>query len=61
MDINTTKERHMAILTFTLVLEGIEDGTLVVREFQGYDSVSTFSLPDGTPSYGFHYQLALAS
>ncbi|WP_112140294.1 type VI secretion system tip protein TssI/VgrG [Marinomonas primoryensis] len=51
----------MATLTFTLVLDGIEEDTLVVREYQGYESLSDTLLQDGSPCYGFRYQLSLAS
>ncbi|WP_112134696.1 type VI secretion system Vgr family protein [Marinomonas primoryensis] len=51
----------MATLTFTLVLDGIEEDTLVVREYQGHESLSDTLLQDGSPCYGFRYQLSLAS
>ncbi|PYF78410.1 hypothetical protein DFP75_112102, partial [Marinomonas alcarazii] len=51
----------MATLTFTLALDGIEEDTLVVREYQGHESISDSLLKDGSPCYGFRYQLSLAS
>ena len=51
----------MATLTFTLALDGLEEGTLVVREYQGHESLSETRLKDGSPCYGFRYELALAS
>ena len=51
----------MTTLTFTLVLDGIEEDTLVVREYQGHESLSDTLLQDGSPCYGFRYQLTLAS
>jgi type VI secretion system secreted protein VgrG len=51
----------MTTLTFTLVLDGIEEDTLVVREYQGHESLSDTLLQDGAPCYGFRYQLTLAS
>ncbi|QRV24874.1 type VI secretion system Vgr family protein [Marinomonas foliarum] len=51
----------MATLTFTLALDGLEENTLVVREYQGHESISDSLLKDGAPCYGFRYQLSLAS
>lgn len=51
----------MATLTFTLALDGLEEDTLVVREYQGHESISDSLLKDGAPCYGFRYQLSLAS
>lgn len=51
----------MATLTFTLAIDGMEDNPLVVREYQGHESLSDSQLKDGSPCYGFRYQLALAS
>ncbi|WP_275426775.1 contractile injection system protein, VgrG/Pvc8 family, partial [Marinomonas arctica] len=51
----------MATLTFTLALDGMEDNTLLVREYQGHESLSDSLLKNGSPCYGFRYQLSLAS
>ena len=51
----------MATLTFNLAVEGLEDQTLLVREYQGQESLSDSVLKDGSPCYGFRYQLSLAS
>ena len=50
----------MATLAFTIKLDGIEDDSLVVRSFDGQESLSN-SLYHGEPCYGFRYQVELAS
>ncbi|WP_367990458.1 type VI secretion system tip protein VgrG [Vibrio sp. NTOU-M3] len=51
----------MATLNFNLRVDGLEDGTLVVREYHGSDSLSQSRLDDGSLCHGYRYELALAS
>ncbi|BFM48475.1 type VI secretion system tip protein TssI/VgrG [Marinomonas sp. THO17] len=51
----------MPTLMFKLTVEGLDDNTLLVREYQGQDTLSDAPLPDGSACYGFRYQLSLAS
>ncbi|MGD8174309.1 contractile injection system protein, VgrG/Pvc8 family, partial [Vibrio sp. TRT 21S02] len=51
----------MATLNFNLRVDGLEDGTLVVREYHGSDSLSQSRLDDGNLCHGYRYELALAS
>jgi hypothetical protein len=41
----------MATLTFTFALDGLEDNTLVVREYQGHESLLASQLKNGLPYY----------
>ena len=50
----------MATLTFTIALDGVEDESLVVRSFDGQESLSE-SVYHGEPCYGFRYEVELAS
>ncbi|AEF55510.1 type VI secretion system Vgr family protein [Marinomonas posidonica] len=51
----------MATLMFKLAVDGLDENTLLVREYRGQDSLSDSTLDDGTTCYGFRYQLSLAS
>ncbi|MCC4236403.1 type VI secretion system tip protein VgrG [Vibrio anguillarum] len=50
----------MARLSFRLTVEGLADDTLVVREYQGVESLSD-SAQAGLRCYGFRYEIKLAS
>jgi len=50
----------MARLSFRLTVEGLADDTLVVREYQGVESLSD-SAQAGLHCYGFRYEIKLAS
>ncbi len=51
----------MARLGFRLSIDGLEDDTLVVREYQGHDGISDSRDNSGNVVYGFRYQIELAS
>jgi type VI secretion system secreted protein VgrG len=51
----------MATLGFRITVDGLDDDTLVVREYQGHESVSNSLDEQGKPCYGFRYQIDLAS
>ncbi len=51
----------MPTLTFDLSVEGYEDGTLVVTEYDGQESLSDSRFADNTHCYGFRYEIKLAS
>jgi type VI secretion system secreted protein VgrG len=51
----------MATLGFRITVDGLDDDTLVVREYQGHESISNSITPNGEPCYGFRYQIDLAS
>jgi type VI secretion system secreted protein VgrG len=51
----------MATLGFRFTIDGLEDDTLVVREYQGNESISDSIDIKGNPLFGFRYQIELAS
>ncbi|KUI97532.1 type VI secretion system Vgr family protein [Vibrio sp. MEBiC08052] len=51
----------MATLGFRLTINGVNDTSLVVRDYQGFESVSASVAADGQPVYGYRYHLELAS
>ncbi|WP_143693242.1 type VI secretion system tip protein TssI/VgrG, partial [Vibrio mangrovi] len=51
----------MATLGFRLSVDGVDDESLVVRDYQGFESVSASSDSGGRPVYGYRYQVELAS
>ncbi|MEI8671029.1 type VI secretion system tip protein VgrG [Vibrio sp. SA48] len=51
----------MATLSFRLKVDGLTDDTLVVREYQGVESLSDKPLDNGQTCYGFRYEIKLAS
>lgn len=51
----------MATLGFRLTVDGLDDETLVVREYQGHESISDSTDWAGRPCYGYRYQIELAS
>ncbi|MDE1311005.1 type VI secretion system tip protein VgrG [Vibrio aestuarianus] len=51
----------MATLSFRLKVDGLADDTLVVREYQGVESLSDKPLDNGQTCYGFRYEIKLAS
>lgn len=51
----------MARLGFRLSIDGLDDDTLVVREYQGHDGISDSRDTSGNVVYGFRYQIELAS
>ncbi|CAM3543238.1 Phage-related baseplate assembly protein [Vibrio aerogenes CECT 7868] len=51
----------MNSLNFRLTVDGVDDETLVVRDYQGVESVSDSVDSQGNPVYGYRYQIALAS
>ncbi|MZI95289.1 type VI secretion system tip protein VgrG [Vibrio sp. CAIM 722] len=50
----------MARLGYSIKIDGVEDDTLVVRRFEGHESLSD-SLFKGQPCYGFKYFIELAT
>lgn len=50
----------MARLGYSITINGLEDDTLVVRGFEGQESLSD-SMFKGKPCYGFKYRVELAS
>ncbi|MCG6366685.1 type VI secretion system tip protein TssI/VgrG, partial [Vibrio fluvialis] len=50
----------MATLKYQFHVEGLEDDTLVVRGFDGLETLSSERI-NGQPCHGFRYELALAS
>ncbi|MCR9298739.1 type VI secretion system tip protein VgrG [Vibrio fluvialis] len=50
----------MATLKYQFHVEGLEDDTLVVRGFDGQETLSSERI-NGQPCHGFRYELALAS
>ncbi|RJX66542.1 type VI secretion system tip protein VgrG [Vibrio sinensis] len=50
----------MATLTYTLALDGVQDDSLVVRSFDGQESLSE-SVFHAQACYGFRYEIKLAS
>ena len=50
----------MATLHYTLTVDGLDDDSLVVRGFEGHETLSD-GVFLGQPCYGFRYQIALAS
>jgi type VI secretion system secreted protein VgrG len=51
----------MKTLQFRLTIDGVDDETLVVREYQGFESVSDSTDAQGLPVYGYRYQIDFAS
>jgi type VI secretion system secreted protein VgrG len=51
----------MATLGFNITIDGLDDETLVVREYRGQDSISDSVDEQGNPYYGYRYQIELAS
>lgn len=51
----------MATLNFNLHVEGLDDNTFIVREYQGQETLSNGLLKQGKTCYGFHFDVALAS
>ncbi|WP_261888155.1 type VI secretion system Vgr family protein [Vibrio rhizosphaerae] len=51
----------MATLGFRLTINGVNDTSLVVRDYQGFESVSASVDAGGHPVYGYRYQIELAS
>lgn len=51
----------MATLGFRLTVDGLDDETLVVREYQGHESISDSTDWAGRACFGFRYQIELAS
>ncbi|MEI8631862.1 type VI secretion system tip protein TssI/VgrG [Vibrio sp. PP-XX7] len=51
----------MRTLNFRLTINGIADETLVVRQFQGHESISDSVDATGQPVFGYRYQIDLAS
>ncbi|SIO94094.1 type VI secretion system Vgr family protein [Vibrio spartinae] len=51
----------MATLGFRLTINGVNDASLVVRDYQGFESVSASVDAGGHPVYGYRYHIALAS
>ncbi|WP_059120828.1 type VI secretion system Vgr family protein, partial [Vibrio sp. MEBiC08052] len=51
----------MATLGFRLTINGVNDTSLVVRDYQGFESVSASVAAGGQPVYGYRYHLELAS
>ncbi|WP_418114101.1 type VI secretion system tip protein VgrG [Vibrio scophthalmi] len=50
----------MATLAFTVKINGLEDDTLVVRQFEGHETLSDSEFANQS-CYGFRYQVELAS
>ncbi|WP_406733047.1 type VI secretion system tip protein VgrG [Vibrio scophthalmi] len=50
----------MATLAFTIKINGLEDDTLVVRQFEGHETLSEGEFANQS-CYGFRYQVELAS
>ncbi|MCE0495091.1 type VI secretion system Vgr family protein [Vibrio salinus] len=51
----------MATLGFNFTIDGLDDETLVVREYQGHESVSDSFDWQEKPCFGYRYQIELAS
>ncbi|SJN55279.1 Phage-related baseplate assembly protein [Vibrio ruber DSM 16370] len=51
----------MATLGFRLTINGVNDTSLVVCDYQGFESVSASVDAGGQPVYGYRYQIELAS
>ncbi len=51
----------MATLGFRFTIDGLDDETLVVRDYQGQESMSDSLDDQGQACFGFRYQIALAS
>ncbi|MCE0492488.1 type VI secretion system Vgr family protein [Vibrio salinus] len=51
----------MATLGFQITIDGLDDDTLVVREYQGHESISDSVDWAGQPCFGYRYQIELAS
>ncbi|SHF79155.1 type VI secretion system Vgr family protein [Vibrio gazogenes] len=51
----------MATLGFRLTINGVNDASLVVRDYQGFESVSASVGASGHPVYGYRYHIELAS
>ncbi|CAM3599337.1 Phage-related baseplate assembly protein [Vibrio aerogenes CECT 7868] len=51
----------MRTLNFRLAIDGVNDETLVVREFQGNEFISDGMDENGQTVFGYRYQIALAS
>ncbi|MDC0610749.1 type VI secretion system tip protein VgrG [Vibrio sp.] len=51
----------MATLGFQVTIDGLDDDTLVVREYQGHESISDSKDWLGRPCFGYRYQIELAS
>lgn len=51
----------MATLGFNFTIDGLDDETLVVREYQGHESISDSLDWLGQPCFGYRYQIELAS
>ncbi|MDW6001376.1 type VI secretion system Vgr family protein [Vibrio mangrovi] len=51
----------MATLGFRLTIDGVDDETLVVRDYQGMESVSDSVDHQGQPVYGYRYTIDIAS
>ncbi|MCE0495147.1 type VI secretion system Vgr family protein [Vibrio salinus] len=51
----------MATLGFQITIDGLDDDTLVVREYQGHESISDSVDWAGRPCFGYRYQIELAS
>ncbi|SHE47500.1 hypothetical protein [Vibrio gazogenes] len=51
----------MATLGFRLTIDGVNDETLVVRDYQGIESISDSVDDQGQPVYGYRYRIDIAS
>jgi type VI secretion system secreted protein VgrG len=51
----------MRTLNFRLTVDGVNDDTLVVRQYQGHESVSDSTDAQGQRVFGYRYQIELAS
>ncbi|WP_261854744.1 type VI secretion system Vgr family protein [Vibrio spartinae] len=51
----------MATLGFRLTIDGVNDETLVVRDYQGVESISDSVDDQGQPVYGYRYRIDIAS
>ncbi|MDC0612212.1 type VI secretion system tip protein VgrG [Vibrio sp.] len=51
----------MATLGFNFSIDGLDDDTLVVREYQGHESIADSLDWQGKSCFGFRYQIDLAS
>ncbi|ASA57637.1 type VI secretion system Vgr family protein [Vibrio gazogenes] len=51
----------MTRLKFKLTIDGVNDETLVVRDYQGIESISDSVDDQGQPVYGYRYRIDIAS
>ncbi|SJN59072.1 hypothetical protein VR7878_03207 [Vibrio ruber DSM 16370] len=49
----------MATLGFRLTIDGVNDETLVVRDYQGIESISDSVDDQGQPVYGYRYTIVI--